>query len=65
MQKDPEYRRLMHKHVPHHEAGGMEIIIDDQVGERQHNVEEAIVAIERKINGNPSGMGTTVHPHNV
>ena len=48
MQKDPEYRRLMHKHELHHEAGQIEILTEAQVNERRHNVQRAINVIERE-----------------
>ena len=57
MQTDPVYRRLMHKHEPHHEAGHMETLTQAQVNERRHNVEKAVKAVERKTRNNPGGLG--------
>ena len=34
MQTEPEYRRLMHKHEPHHEAGHIEVLTEAQISER-------------------------------
>ena len=51
MQNDPEYRRLMHKHEVHQEAGDVEILTEAQINERRHNVLEAINTIERGAQG--------------
>ena len=57
MQTDQEYRRLMHKHEPHHEAGDIELITEAQVKERRLNVEKAIKAIERRTRSDRNNMG--------
>ena len=48
MRDDPDYRRLVHKHEPHQEAGDVEVLTEEQVSERKHNVKRAIYSIEQK-----------------
>ena len=39
MQQDHEYRRFMHKHEVHHEAGELEILTGAQINEKRHNLQ--------------------------
>ena len=57
MRSDPEYRRLMYKREPHQEAGELEILTEEQVAERRHNVQRAINVIEQRYKGKHTGMG--------
>ena len=70
MQTDPEYRRCVHRHEPHHEAGHVEILIAAQFNERRHNIQKAINVFERKARshtggggGGGGGLGTTMRSH--
>ena len=56
MQTDPEYRRLMHKHEPHHEAGHIEILTEAQINERKHNIQRAVNIIERRMYNDVGGL---------
>ena len=56
MQTDPEYRRLMHKHEPHHEAGHIELFIGAQVSERRHSIRKDINTIERRMHIDAEGF---------
>ena len=57
MQTDPEYRRLMHKHDPHHEAGHIETFIEAQINERKHSIQKVINVIERRMHIDAGGFG--------
>ena len=48
MREDPEYRRLIHKHEPHQQAGEIEILTEAQVMEKKHSVLKAIKFIEQQ-----------------
>ena len=58
MQNDPEYRRLMHKHEWHQEVGDVEILTEEQVNERRHNVNKAIASIERGARRDAGNLGS-------
>ena len=51
MQDDLEYRRLLHKHEVHQEAGNVEMPTEAQINEKRHNVQKAANAIERDLKG--------------
>ena len=57
MQNDPEYRRFMHKHEWHQDVGGIEILTEEQVKERRHNVSKAINAIEQRARRDTGNLG--------
>lgn len=41
MRDDTEYRRLVHKHETHQQAGDVEVFIEAQMSERKHNLQKA------------------------
>ena len=56
MQQDLEYRRFMHKHEVHHEAGELEIFTEAQINEKRHNLQRAINTIDENIRGARQNM---------
>ena len=49
MLKDPEYRRLMHKHDINQQAGDIEMLTEAQINEKRHNVMRVIATLEENI----------------
>ena len=52
----------MHKHEPHHEAGNIQIVTEEQVNERRHNAEKAIMIVERNARCNAIDVGKHFAP---